>query len=161
MTIDKNFAWIKWIENKSMLLHLNQVLCYALFLSYHSNADAVLFACLLSSWATTTGRLLGPKIRNSIKCLSQVHSNALPHRVSNQSFTTFRLLARRPLPTTPSPQKHRTSSPQKLQSLPTTPIQSLLTTPSPQKHRQLRRRHKSIERRKRTCYLLIYCQRTC
>jgi len=42
---------------------------------------AALFACLTSGWATTTGRLLGPKVGNSIKCLSQV--------------ATFWLLARR------------------------------------------------------------------
>jgi len=30
--------------------------------------------------ATTTGRLLGPKVRNNIKCLSQGHSDMLPHR---------------------------------------------------------------------------------
>jgi len=40
---------------------------YALWLSYHSNTEAVLFACLSSGWATTTGRLLGPKFGNSIK----------------------------------------------------------------------------------------------
>jgi len=41
------------------------------------------------------GRLLGPKVGNSIKCLSQGHSDALLHRESNQGFATFRLLARR------------------------------------------------------------------
>jgi len=67
-----------------------------LCLSYHSNTEAaVLFACLSSGWATTTGILLGPKVRNSIKCLSQGHSDALPHRESEQSLATFRLLARR------------------------------------------------------------------
>jgi len=59
------------------------MLYYAL--SYHSNTEAALFVCLLSGWATTTGRLLGPKVGNSIKCLS--------HRESNQDFATFRLLA--------------------------------------------------------------------
>jgi len=39
------------------------------------------------------GRLLGPKVGNSIKCLSQGHSDALPHRESSQGFATFRLLA--------------------------------------------------------------------
>jgi len=71
------------------------MLYYAMCLSYHSNTEAVLFGCLSSSWAITTGRLLGPKVGNSIKCLYQGHSDALPHRESNQGFATFRLLARR------------------------------------------------------------------
>jgi len=62
------------------LLCLNQML-HALCLSYHSNAEAALFARLLSGWATTTGRLLGPKMGNSIKGLSQRHSNALLHQL--------------------------------------------------------------------------------
>jgi len=33
-------------------------------------------------------------MENSIKCLSQGHSDALPHRESNQGFATFRLLTR-------------------------------------------------------------------
>jgi len=48
------------------LLHLNQML-YALCLSYHSNTEAVLFANLSSGRATTTGRLLQPKMGNSNK----------------------------------------------------------------------------------------------
>jgi len=32
------------------------------------------FKCLSSGWATTTSRLLGSKVGNSIKCLSQGHS---------------------------------------------------------------------------------------
>jgi len=52
-------------HNIVILLRLNQML-YALCLSYHSNAEAVLFACLLSGWTTTTGRLLGLKVGNSI-----------------------------------------------------------------------------------------------
>jgi len=32
---------------------------------------------------------------NSFKCLSQGHSDALPHRELNQGFATFRLLALR------------------------------------------------------------------
>jgi len=67
-------------------LRLNQMLSYALCLSYHSNTEAVLFACLLSGWATTTGRLLDPKMENSIKCL---FGDTLPHRESNQGFATF------------------------------------------------------------------------
>jgi len=64
------------------------MLHYALYLSYHFNTEAVLFAFLSSGWATTTGRLLGPKMGNSIKCLSQGHSDALPHRESNLSITS-------------------------------------------------------------------------
>jgi len=78
-----------------LLFRLNQMLHHALCLSYHSNTQAVLFACLSSGWATTTGRLLDPKVGNSIKCLCQGHSDELPHRESNQGFATFRLLARR------------------------------------------------------------------
>jgi len=55
----------------------------------------VLFACLSSDWATTTGRLLDSKMGNSSKCLSQGHSNAPPLWESDQCLTTFRLLARR------------------------------------------------------------------
>jgi len=70
-----------------VLLHLNQML-YALCLSYHYNTEAALFACPSSGWTTTTGRLLGPKMRNSIKCHSQAHSDAL-------LLAIFRLLAQR------------------------------------------------------------------
>jgi len=48
------------------LLRLNQML-YALCLTYHFKKEAVLLTCLLSGWATTTGRLLGPKVGNNIK----------------------------------------------------------------------------------------------
>jgi len=34
-------------------------------------------------------------MENNIKCLDQGHSDALPHRESNQGLATFRLLARR------------------------------------------------------------------
>jgi len=44
---------------------------------------------------TTKGRLHGPKMGNSTKCLSQGHSDALLHQKSNQGFVTFRLLSRR------------------------------------------------------------------
>jgi len=50
--------------------------------TYHSNTEAALFACLSSGWATTTGRLLGTKVGNSIKCLSQGCSDALLHQES-------------------------------------------------------------------------------
>jgi len=72
-------------------LRLNQM--YTLGLLYHSNTVAVLFAYLSSDWATEIGKLLGPKMENSIKCLSEGHSDALPHRESKQGFATFRLLA--------------------------------------------------------------------
>jgi len=51
--------------------------------------EAVLFACLSHHRPkrTTTGRLLGPKMENSIKCLSQGHSDVLPHRESSQGST--------------------------------------------------------------------------
>jgi len=39
---------------------------YMLYMYYISNGEAVLFACLSSGWATTTGRLLGPKVGNNI-----------------------------------------------------------------------------------------------
>jgi len=52
---------------------------YALCLSYHYNTEAALFACLSLGWATTMGKLLGPNVGNSIKCLSQGHSDTLPH----------------------------------------------------------------------------------
>jgi len=59
-----------------------QFVNYSQCLSYYSNTEAVQFASLLSSWTTTTGRLLGlkTKMRNTIKCLSQGHNDALPHR---------------------------------------------------------------------------------
>jgi len=40
---------------------------FALCLHYHSNTEVVFFACLSLGWATITGRLLGPKMKNSIK----------------------------------------------------------------------------------------------
>jgi len=49
----------KWL---TCVLRFNQMLYYALCLSYHSNTEAILFACLSSSWATTTGRLLDTKV---------------------------------------------------------------------------------------------------
>jgi len=64
------------------------MLC-ALCMSYHSNTEVVLFTCLSSGWITTTGSLLGPKMKNSIKCLSHEQSDALPHREFNQGFATF------------------------------------------------------------------------
>jgi len=77
-----------------LLLRLTQMLHYSLCLSYHSNTEAILFACLSSGcMATTTGRLLGPKVENNIKCLSQGHSNALPHRESITRPALYQLLS--------------------------------------------------------------------
>jgi len=47
------------LVNVMFLLRLNQML-FALCLSYHTNTETVLLACLSSGWATTIiGRLLG------------------------------------------------------------------------------------------------------
>jgi len=62
---------------------LDVVLCYVL--SYHFNTEAALFTCLSSGWVTTTGRLLGPKVRNSIKV------------VLNPNFQTFSFELRKKL----------------------------------------------------------------
>jgi len=51
------------------LFRLNDMLYYALCLSDRSNTAAVLFACCSSGWTTTTGRMLGPKVGNSINSL--------------------------------------------------------------------------------------------
>jgi len=42
-------------NGRLLLFRLNQMLYYALCLSYYSNTEAVLFAKLSSGWATTTG----------------------------------------------------------------------------------------------------------
>jgi len=86
--LDDTFPWLG--SRKITLLRLNKMFYYALYLSYHSNREAVLFVCLSSGWATTTGRLLGPKVGNSTKCHSQGHIDALTHWESNQSFATFK-----------------------------------------------------------------------
>jgi len=73
---------------------LCSVLCYAL--SYHSTQKLLwLHVFCQAGLPQRVGRLLGPKVGNSIKCLSQGHSDTLPHWKSNQSFATFWLLARR------------------------------------------------------------------
>jgi len=60
----------------------------------HTTTTHKLFCLNFSSgWATTMGRLLGLKVGNSIKCLSQGQSDALLHQESNQGFKTFWLLA--------------------------------------------------------------------
>jgi len=41
------------------------------------------------SWTNAADRLLGLKMGNSIKCLSQRHSDALPHWESNQDFANL------------------------------------------------------------------------
>jgi len=63
------------------------MLHYALCLSYNPNTEAVLFAYLSSSRATTTGRLLGPKVGNSIKCLCATISR-IETRFHNLSITS-------------------------------------------------------------------------
>jgi len=70
------------------------MLHYALYLSYHSNTELFCLHVFRQAGPTTTGRLLGPKVGNSIKCLSQ--DTETRYRIgSRQGFTTFRLLARR------------------------------------------------------------------
>jgi len=75
------------------LLRLNQIL-FAQCLSYHSSTEAVLLA-----WATTTGTLLGPKMVNNIKCVSQGHSDTLPRHASisgvEPRFRILSIIARR------------------------------------------------------------------
>jgi len=62
MLITKTLCITEPIE-AYLLLHLSWMY-YARCLSYHSNIEAALFACFSSGWATTTGRLLGPKVGN-------------------------------------------------------------------------------------------------
>jgi len=71
------------------LFRLNQMLYYSLCLSYHSYTEAVLFACFSSSWATTTGRLLGPKVETSLSVFPK--DTATRYRNGNQ--TRFRNLS--------------------------------------------------------------------
>jgi len=64
---------------------------YALCLSCHSKTEAVLFACLSSGWATTTGRLL---VLLWEIALSFSQGQATRYRIGNHlGFVTFRLLA--------------------------------------------------------------------
>jgi len=87
------------LDNNASLFELD-VMClsvchYALCLSYHTmclsyHVIPALFACLLSGWATTMGRLLGPNVGNSIKYLSQGHSDALLHRELNQHLKNLK-----------------------------------------------------------------------
>jgi len=66
---------------------------YAQCLSYQ---EGILLACLSSGWAITMGKLLGPKVGNSIKCLSQGHreysfiSSQWSHFISVQKNITIR-----------------------------------------------------------------------
>jgi len=76
-----------------LLLHLNQNLMlfywYVLCLSYHSNTSCSVCMSFLRL-GHHNSRLPGPKVGNSIrKCLSQEHSDMLPHQESNQDFETF------------------------------------------------------------------------
>jgi len=85
------------------------MLYFALCPSYHSNTEAVLFACLSLGWQPQRVDCLDthPKVGNSIKCLSHKHNKGLPHRESNQGYATFRLLVRRSTNwATPPPDQH-------------------------------------------------------
>jgi len=74
-----------WTAPSSSLFEPNVVLYSLSVIPLQHRSCSVCMSFV--SWATTMGRLLGSKVGNSIKCLSQGHSNAL------QSFATFRLLA--------------------------------------------------------------------
>jgi len=50
---------------------------YALWLSYHSNTEAVLFACLLSGWAT-----------KRVDCLSIAYTNDFNKKQTNKNYET-------------------------------------------------------------------------
>jgi len=66
-------------------LHVEDGLCLkATFRSFFGRTRCMFCVC-----HTTTGRLLGPKMVNSIKCIFQGHSDALPQWESNQGFETF------------------------------------------------------------------------
>jgi len=98
---------IEFFTNHSPPSFEPDVVCFVSVIPIlHKSCSVLLF---LSGWASTTGRLLGPKMRNNIKCkeifslktftknikyLSQGYHNALPHRESKQDFTTFWLLFR-------------------------------------------------------------------
>jgi len=91
--IGLNVCFKTWVCSCSSSSSFELDVAYALCLSFHSNTEAALFACHSSGRVTTTGRLLGSKVGNSIKCLSQEHCDAQPHRESNQGFAAFWLLA--------------------------------------------------------------------
>jgi len=55
----------------------------------HSNTEAILFTCLSSGWATTTGRLLGPKMGNNVS-FPRTQRRATERGVE-QRYVTFRL----------------------------------------------------------------------
>jgi len=62
-----------FILNASCIFHssLNEMLYYALCLSYHSNTEAILFACLSSGWATQRLDCLA-KIRFTLRASANV-----------------------------------------------------------------------------------------
>jgi len=83
------FSFVKTI----MLLLLNQMLQHALCLSYYSNTEAVLFACLSSGWAIMMSiDCLAPRWKHYIKRLSQGKNVALCH-IGNRTevITAFQL----------------------------------------------------------------------
>jgi len=80
-TCQISVSW-PFINQSAFLLRLYQMF-YAPRLSYHSNTEVVLFECLSLGWATTTGRLLGPKMGNSIACAVAANLSTLNSKKLN------------------------------------------------------------------------------
>jgi len=59
------------------------VVLYAVCLSYHSNTEAVFFACLSLGWATTTGRLLVPKVETALRVFPK--DTTTRYRIGNRT----------------------------------------------------------------------------
>jgi len=78
-----------------MFWSVRTVLFNVMFCHSTPTQSAAVFAGLLSFWAITTGKLLGPKMGNNIQCLSQVNIDALLNRESNGGFATFRSIIQR------------------------------------------------------------------
>jgi len=71
-----------FINFNLFLLYFTFIFCMnhyplCLVLPLQHRGEAVLFACLLFSRTIMIGRLLGPKMKNGIKCLHQGHSDVL------------------------------------------------------------------------------------
>jgi len=81
---------IKWYRADNWQLHSNTArsstfepdVCSVSVIPHQHKSCSV----CSSGWATTVGRLLGPKMENSIKYLSKGHSDALPHREVEPKF---------------------------------------------------------------------------
>jgi len=91
------FYWVKAsissINIASFSFEPDVVLC-SVFVN-HSNTEAVLFACLSLDWATTTGRLLGSKIRSTGLSIF-LKDTATRYRIGkNQGFATNLLIVTR------------------------------------------------------------------